>query len=60
MQKNDKVTFHINVDKNLAEQFEQCYPRCRTRLVENLLRCVIQDKELFDRIFFCDLLRKNE
>lgn len=57
---NKKVTFHINVDKQLAERFEKAYPRCRTRLIENLLRLVCDDKDLFDRIFFCDLLRKNE
>ena len=58
--KKDKITFHINVDKDVAERFEKIYPRCRSRLFSNLLRLVCDDKDLFDRIFFCDLFRKNE
>lgn len=57
--KKDKVTFHINIDRELAERFEKIYPRSRTRLFTNLLRLVCEDEDLFDRIFFCDLLRNK-
>lgn len=60
MQSRDKVTLHVNVDKKVLDNFEQIYPRCRTRLIQNLLKLVCEDKLLFDKIFFCDMLKNHD
>ena len=57
--RENKVTLHINVDKSIVDNFEKIYPRCRSRLVTNLFRLVISDRDLFERIFFCDLLKSK-
>lgn len=55
--KTEKTTLHLNVDKKVLDKYQQIYPRStRTRLVENLFRIVVDNKEMFDRIFFMDLL----
>lgn len=60
MPKNDKVTLHVNVDRQILDNFEKMYPRCRSRLVQNLLKLVCDDKILFDKIFFCDILSNHD
>lgn len=60
MPKNDKVTLHVNVDRQILDNFEKMYPRCRSRLVQNLLKLVCNDKILFDKIFFCDILSNHD
>lgn len=60
MQQREKVTLHVNVDKNVLDNFEKLYPRCRTRLIQNLLKLVLDDKILFDKIFFCDMLKNHD
>lgn len=60
MQQREKVTLHVNVDKNVLDNFEKFYPRCRTRLIQNLLKLVLDDKILFDKIFFCDMLKNHD
>lgn len=54
---SDKTTLHLNIDTKVLEKYKQVYKRdTRTRLVENLFRLVVDDRDLFDRIFFMDLL----
>lgn len=60
MPKTDKVTLHVNVEKQILDNFEKIYPRCRTRLIQNLLKLVCEDKILFDKIFFCDMLKNHD
>lgn len=55
--KTEKITLHLNIDKKVLDKYQQVYPRStRTRLVENLFKIVVDDKDLFDRIFFKDLI----
>lgn len=57
METNNKTTtVHVNIDKSVIEQFEKLYPHCRKRFIENSFRSASISKELFDRIFFMDLL----
>lgn len=60
MPRNDKVTLHVNVDKQVLDNFEKVHPRCRTRLIQNLLKLVCEDNILFDKIFFCDMLKNHD
>lgn len=60
MQKTDKVTLHVNVDRQILDNFEKLYPRSRTRLIQNLLKLVCDDEILFDKIFFCDMLKNHD
>lgn len=54
---NEKTTIHLNIDTKVLDKYMQVYKRdTRTRLVENLFRIVVDDRDLFDRIFFMDLL----
>lgn len=55
--KTEKITLHLNIDRKVLDKYQQIYPRStRTRLVENLFRIVVDNKEMFDRIFFMNLL----
>ena len=54
---NNSVTIHINVKRENIEQFEKLYPRCRRRFIENAIRSANLSKDIFDRIFFMDLLK---
>ena len=60
MRQRDKVTLHVNVDRQVLDNFEKIYPRCRSRLIQNLLKLVCDDKILFDKIFFCDMLKNHD
>lgn len=52
----NKIQVHPFVDRHISEQFEQQYPHCRSRFIENAMKLCLSDKKLFDKIFFCDLL----
>lgn len=60
MPRSDKITLHVNIDRQILDNFEKIYPRCRTRLIQNLLKLVCNDKILFDKIFFCDMLNNHD
>lgn len=60
MSNNDKVTLHVNVERQVLDNFEKMYPRCRSRLIQNLLKLVLDDKILFDKIFFCDMFKNHD
>lgn len=51
------TTVHVNIDKSVLEQFEKLYPHCRKRFIENCFRSANISKDVFDRIFFMDLLK---
>lgn len=51
-----KRTYHVFVDKSIGDSFEQAYPHCRSRFITNAMKLCLSDKNLFDKIFFCDLL----
>lgn len=55
----DTVTLHINVDKDIVEHFERQYKGCRTRFIRNAFRLANNNRDLFDKIFFCDLLSSS-
>lgn len=55
-----KITIHTNVDKKYIEAFDLQYKGCRTRFIENALRLAANNRELFDKIFFCDLLSSSD
>lgn len=58
MPKN-KTTIHVYMDKRIVEVFQQAYPHCRNRFIENAMRLALSDKNLFDRIFFYDILNNG-
>lgn len=53
---SNTITVHVNVDKSVLEQFEKLYPHCRKRFIENAFRLAGNSKEVFDKIFFMDLI----
>lgn len=59
MDKSKTVTVHTNVDKNVLELFDKMYPTCRTRLIQNVLYLCTTKKEIFDKIFFYELLKDS-
>lgn len=58
--RENQITLHINVDRDLIDRFDRQYPSCRRRFVENAIRLATNSRETFDKIFFCDLLSKSD
>lgn len=54
------VTLHINVDKDVVELFDRQFKKCRTRFIRNAMKLANKDRDLFDKIFFCDLLSTSD
>lgn len=55
--KKKTTTVHTNVDSELLKIFDQAFPACRRRFIENAIQLATTDKEFFDRVFFKDLLK---
>lgn len=55
--KKKTTTVHTNIDSELLQIFDQAYPACRRRFIENAIQLATTDKEFFDRVFFKDLLK---
>lgn len=53
------VTVHVNVPENTVELFNRQYKGCRSRFIRNAMKLANRDKDLFDKIFFCDLLSSH-
>lgn len=61
MSKNpNTISFTVSVNRKDLENFDLVYPRCRQRLIANLLHLVVNDRKLFDSIFFYDILSSND
>lgn len=56
--KNNKQ-IHIYVDERIRDDFERNYPHCRSRFVENAMKLALKDKDIFDKIFFCDIMTND-
>lgn len=56
MLKEHTTTVHANIPDSVLKQFDSAYPSCRTRFISNAMRIAANNKTLFDKIFFCDLL----
>lgn len=56
----EKVTLHTNVDKSIVDLFNRQYKGCRTRFIQNAMKLANSDRNLFDKIFFCDLLSTSD
>lgn len=55
--KRKTTTVHTNVDTELLQIFDQAFPACRRRFIENAIQLATTDKDFFDRVFFKDLLK---
>lgn len=55
--KKKTTTVHTNIDSELLKIFDQAFPACRRRFIENAIQLATTDKEFFDRVFFKDLLK---
>lgn len=55
-----KSQIHLNIDDDLKKRFEQCYPHCRSRFIENCLKKALTDRNFFDKVFFMELLTENK
>lgn len=55
--KKNELTLHINCDRELISRFDRLYPHCRKRFVENAIKLATNNREIFDKIFFCDILK---
>lgn len=56
MAKEHTTTVHTNIPDSVLKQFDLVYPSCRTRFITNAMRIAANNKAVFDKIFFCDLL----
>lgn len=56
MAKEHTTTVHANIPDSILNQFDAAYPSCRTRFISNAMRIAANNKTVFDKIFFCDLL----
>lgn len=54
------LTVHVNIDKQVLELFDRQYKSCRTRFIRNAMKLANKDRDLFDKIFFCDLLSSSD
>lgn len=61
MLKNKKktTTIHININDETLELFDSAFPSCRRRFIQNAMDLALKNKELFDRIFFCDIIQNH-
>lgn len=57
---NNTLTVHVNIDKQVLELFDRQYKSCRTRFIRNAMKLANKDRDLFDKIFFCDLLSNSD
>lgn len=57
---NNTLTVHVNIDKQVLELFDRQYKSCRTRFIRNAMKLANKDRDLFDKIFFCDLLSTSD
>lgn len=57
---NNKITVHTNIEKSIVELFDRQYKSCRTRFIQNAMKLACSDRNLFDKIFFCDLLSTSD
>lgn len=57
---NNTLTVHVNIDKQVLELFDRQYKSCRTRFIRNAMKLANKDRDLFDKIFFCDLLSSSD
>lgn len=55
----EKITLHTNIEKDIVELFNRQYKGCRTRFIQNAMKLANSDRDLFDKIFFCDLLSNS-
>lgn len=54
--KSKKRTFHIYLDRDIAEMFERLYPHCRSRFIENAMKLANNSQVSFDKIMFSSVL----
>lgn len=57
---NNTLTVHVNIDKQVLDLFDRQYKSCRTRFIRNAMKLANKDRDLFDKIFFCDLLSSSD
>lgn len=56
MSKEHTTTVHVNVPDSVLHQFDSAYPSARKRFITNAMRIAANNRTVFDKIFFCDLL----
>lgn len=54
------TTVHVNISDSVLELFDRQFPSCRRRFIQNALEMANNSKDVFDKIFFKDLLCKND
>lgn len=57
--KSNTLTIHTNVSRDLVSKFDLFYKGCRSRFIRNAMQLAVEDKVLFDKIFFKDLILVN-
>lgn len=54
------TTVHVNIDKDVLRLFDEAYPSCRRRFIENAMKLATTDKIFFDKIFFKDIYSNRD
>ena len=60
MNQNKTVTIHTNVSTDITEMFDRLYKGCRSRFIRNAMEMANNDRTVFEKIFFKDLLANND
>lgn len=59
MSSEKTITLHVNVPKSLVEVFDKMYPASRRRFISRAMLLATQHREVFDKIFFSDIITNN-
>lgn len=54
------TTVHVNVNDSVLDIFDRMYPSCRTRFINNAMALANNDRNLFDKIFFKDIIKDDD
>lgn len=60
MEKVNKRTYHIYLDKDISDRFQKLYPNCRSEFLTNAMKLAIKDRKFFDKVRFYDLLLSSD
>lgn len=60
MENKPKRTYHIYLDKDIADRFQKLYPNVRSEFLTNAMELAINDRNFFDKVRFYKLLSSSD
>lgn len=59
MKNTNKITLSTSVERSLLERFDRNFPHCRSRFISNAMEMALNDRKVFDNIFFRDIISND-